>query len=191
MQAQDKIREIRKEKGLSRHELYEKLRSIFDDKAVTPNTIWRIESGMTSARTSSLHQLCIGLGVSLKDILGEPAQESSLVDIVKKNRRLDQYVYNKKAQAQILTPSKRSFMAQELTLLPQGQTQVEENPIEVGKFEKWVYCLAGTLTCTVGTERHVLAKGDCLSFESNIPHAFANHSSRKCRCLIVQNPRYI
>ena len=191
MEAHEKIRQIRREKGLSRNDLYQKLRIIFDDKAITPNTIWRIESGMTCARTSSLHQLCIGLGVSLKDLLGETEPESKLVDIVKKARRLDQYVYNKKAQAQLLTPSKRTFMAEELTLLPGGRTKAEENPIEVGKFEKWVYCLGGKITCIVGTERHTLGKSDCLSFESNIPHYFENNSSRKCRCLIVQNPRYI
>lgn len=191
MELREKIRQIREEKGLSREELYQRLKEIFGDKTIQPNTIWRIESGLTSARASSLHQLCIGLGVSLKDLLGEIEPESKLVDIVKKNKRIDQYVYNQKAQTEILTPHHRRFLVQELTLLPGGQTRTEEDPIEVGKFEKWVYCLAGEITCVVGTERHPLNKGDCLSFESNIPHYFENNSSRKTHCLIVQNPRYI
>ncbi|MBI5144787.1 MAG: cupin domain-containing protein, partial [Candidatus Omnitrophica bacterium] len=49
----------------------------------------------------------------------------------------------------------------------------------------------GKVICVVGIEKHLLNKGDCLSFESNIPHYFENNSSRKARCLIVQNPRYI
>jgi len=191
MELREKIKQIRQEKRLSREELYERLKDIFGDKAVKPNTIWRIETGLTSARASSLHQLCIGLGVSLKDLLGEIEPESRLVDIVKKEKRIDQYIYNQKAQAEILTPAQRSFLVQELILLPGGATRTEEDPIEKGKFEKWVYCLAGKLTCIVGTERHTLNKGDCLSFESNIPHYFQNNSSKKSRCLIVQNPRYI
>jgi len=191
MQIYEKIKQIRQEKRMSREELYERLREIFGDKAVAPNTIWRIESGLTAARASSLHQLCIALGVSLKELFGEAEPESKLVDIVKKKKRIDQYVYNQKAQAEILTPSNRKFLAEELTLEPGGQTRTEENPIEIAKFEKWVYCLAGKITCVVGTERHTLDKADCLSFESNIPHYFENNSSRKARCLIVQNPRYI
>lgn len=191
MEIHEKIKQIRQEKKMSREEVYTRLRDIFGDKAVKPNTIWRIESGLTSARASSLHQICIGLGVSLKELLGDIEPESKLVDITKKDKRMDQYVYNQKAQAEILTSSLRRFLVQELSLLPGGATRTEEDPIEVGKFEKWVYCLAGKITCVVGTERHTLNKGDCLSFESNIPHYFENNFSRKAKCIIVQNPRYI
>jgi transcriptional regulator with XRE-family HTH domain len=191
MDLHKKIKQLRLEKKMSREELFGRLRDIFGEKAVKPNTIWRIESGLTAARASSLHQICIGLGVSLKELLGETEPESKLVDIVTQKKRFDQYVYNQKAQAEILTPRQRSFLVQELTLLPGGQTRTEEDPIEVGKFEKWIYCLAGKITCVVGTEKHTLNKGDCLSFQSNIPHYFENNSARKARCLILQNPRYI
>lgn len=191
MELHERIKQIRQEKKMSREELYEKLLDIFGDKAVKPNTIWRIESGLTSARASSLHQICIGLGISLKELLGTDELESKIVDIVKKGKRVDQYVYNQKAQAEILTPAKRSFLVEELTILPGGQTRTEEDPIEVAKFEKLVYCLSGKITCVVGTEKHLLNKGDSLSFESNIPHYFENNSSKKTHCLIMQNPRYI
>lgn len=191
MQIHEKLKQIRLEKKLTREELYARLLDIFGDKAVKANSIWRIESGLTSARASSLHQLCIGLGISLKDLLGENEPQSKLVDIVKKDSRLDHYVYSLKAQSEILSSPNRKFLVQELTLLPGGQTRTEEDPIEVAKFEKWVYCLSGKLTCSVGTETHTLNKGDCLSFESNIPHHFENNGARKVKCLIVQNPRYI
>lgn len=191
MEIREKIKQIRQEKKMSREELHKRLMDIFGENAVTPNTIWRIESGLTIARASSLHQICIGLGVSLKDILGEAEPESRLVDIVKKDKRLDQYIYSQKAQAEILTPLKRGFLAQELALLPGGATRNEEDPIEIGKFEKLVYCLSGKITCVVGTERHTLNKGDCLSFQSNLPHYFENNSPRKASCIIIQNPRYI
>lgn len=191
MKVYEKIKQIRQEKRMSREDLYKRLQDIFGDKAIAPNTIWRIESGLTSTRASSLHQLCIGLGVSLKELLDKIEVEPKLVDIVEKDKRADQYIYNQKAQAEILTPHNRKFLAQELTLLPGGATRTEEDPIEVGKFEKLVYCLTGKVNCIIGTQRYTLNKGDCLSFESNIPHYFENNSSRKAKCLIVQNPRYI
>ena len=39
MKIHEKIKQIRLEKRLSREELYERLRAIFGEKAVTPNTI--------------------------------------------------------------------------------------------------------------------------------------------------------
>lgn len=191
MELQEKIKQIRRERKLTREQLYEKLRVIFGEEAIKPNTIWRIESGLTSARTSSVHQLCVALDISLRDLLESIQPISKIVDLIKKDERIDQYVYDPKAKTEILTSPKRSFLVQELTLLPGGATKTEEDPIELGKFEKWVYCLSGKIDCTVGTEKHTLNKGDCLSFESNIPHYFENNFSRKTRCIIVQNPRHI
>jgi len=191
MQLHEKIKEIRQEKKMSREDLYIKLKEIFGDKTIQPNSIWRIESGLTSARASSLHQICVGLGVGLKDLFAGISPESKLVDLIKKGKRIDQYVYNDKARSEILSTTNLPFLAQELILSPGGVTNTEEDPIEVGKFQKWVYCLSGKISCVVGTEKHLLNKGDCVSFESNIPHYFENGSSRKSRCIIIQNPRYI
>jgi len=191
MQLNERIRQIRKENRLSRRELYQKLFNIFGENTIQPNSIWRIESGLTNPQASSLHQLCIGLEVSLKDLLQNVTQESKLVDIIKEKKRLDQFAYNDSAHAEILSSPKMPFLAQELILLPSGKTNLEEDPIEVGKFQKWIYCLSGELNCYIGTEKHTLKKGDCLSFDSNLPHYFENNSSRKTRCIIVQNPKHI
>lgn len=191
MEIFQRLKTIRKEKKLTREELYEKLKNIFGKKALKPNSIWRIENGLTAARTNSLHQLCVGLDISLKDLLAENTPQPKLLDVVKKDLRLDKFVYNERVKAEILTPSDRKFLAQEFTLLPDSATKTEEDPIEVGRFEKWVYCLSGKVTCVVGTEEQLIEKGDCCSFESNLPHHFENRTTRKARLLIVQNPRHI
>lgn len=191
MELRQKIEQVRHQKKMSREDLYNRLKEIFGNNAIKPNTIWRIESGLTSARMSSLHQICVGLGVSLKELLEDVEQKPKLVDIIKKKQRLEQFVYNEKARAEILSPPNLIFLTQELTLLPAGATKLEQDPIELEKFQKWIYCLSGVVECIIGTERHILNKGDCLSFESNIPHHLENNSSRRARCLIVQHPRHI
>jgi len=191
MELAQKIKELRRDKKVSREELYKKLLLIFGEKTIKPNTIWRIESGLTSPRASSLHQICVGLGISLKDILCKISPASKLVTAIKKNKRLDQFLYNEKARAETLSAASLPFLAQELTILPQGRTNLEEDPIEIGKFQKWVYCLSGKITCHIGTEEHTLAKADAISFDSNLPHYFENKSSRKARCIVVQNPKHI
>lgn len=113
----------------------------------------------------------------------------------------------------------RNFMAMELALKPQGKTKIEQDPeltlekekieqikqilkslnlelpafedYKILKFEKYIYCLKGSIACYIGQERYVLRKGDGLSFESSHPHWFENLAKSQSRCLIVQNPRYL
>ena len=77
-----------------------------------------------------------------------------------------------------------------LSLLPGGATKKEEDPVDVNRFEKLVIVLQGEILCHIGTEKHLIKKGDTLSFASNIPHYFENPSKKiKARCIIVQNPK--
>ena len=78
----------------------------------------------------------------------------------------------------------------ELFLLPGGFTKEEEDPVDVNRFEKLVIVLQGEILACVGNEKHLIKKGDTLSFASNIPHHFENPSRKtKTRCIIVQNPK--
>ncbi|MCU0666868.1 MAG: XRE family transcriptional regulator [Candidatus Omnitrophica bacterium] len=187
----EKLKKLRQEKKISRQQLYEKLKAIFADKAIKPNSIWRIEQGLTRARISSLEQLCVGLGVSLKDILPPLSQETKLAQIIRKKERINRYNYNKNSRIDMISSDTLDFLCQELTLSKKESTPAEEDPLQLGRFFKWVYCLRGKITCAVGAEKHNLAKGDCLSFESNIKHYFQNNSDKTSMLLIVQYPKHI
>ncbi|MFC1599170.1 cupin domain-containing protein [Candidatus Omnitrophota bacterium] len=191
MKYHEKIREIRKEMGLSLLEFEGKLKSIFGEKALKYNTLARIERGETKPRMSSLTQICVGFQKTLKELKENVEEESTLVDLIKRNKRIDRFTYNQKAHSDILTPSKRNFVCAELTILPYGKTVKEQDPIEEKKFAKWVYCLKGKIICHIGKEAHTLKKGDCLSFESTLPHYFENKTDAKSVCIVVQNPRHI
>ncbi|MCX5695016.1 MAG: XRE family transcriptional regulator [Candidatus Omnitrophica bacterium] len=192
MKLHDKIRQIRKAKGLSLTNLEERLVSIFGDKALRYNSLYRIEKGLRDARVSSLSQLCIGLGVSLKELKeGTEEENFTLVDVIKKRDKVAQYIYSEKAYAHILTKEKQPFLAVRLILEPQGKTKLEQDPITLGKFEKWVYGLKGKITCVVGQVKYEIKKDETLCFESNLPHSFENNTSQKAACIIVQNPKHI
>jgi len=192
MKLHEKIRQIRKEKGLSLIELEKRLVNIFGKKALRYNSLYRIEKGLREARVSSLSQFCIGLGISLKELIeGTEEEEFPLVDFIKKSSRVSQYVYSEKAYAQLLTKEKQPFLAQRLVLEPEGKTKIEQDPLEIGKFEKWVYGLKGKVTCVFGQNRYVLGKDDSLCFESNIPHYFENNTAQKASCIIIQNPKHM
>ena len=219
MKLHEKIKQIRLEKGLSLKEVHRLIVSDFKDGAVTYRTLQRIEAGDTDGKGSSFHQISTALGLSLSQLKKDTEEENKPVDYIKKNKRLGRYVFNEAAYADLLMRQNRNFMATELVLKPQGKTKLEQD-IEVTleeekieqikqilkasnvqvpvfeeykmlKFEKYVYCLKGSIACYIGKDKFVLRRGDGVSFESAFPHWFENISKTESRCLIIQNPRYL
>ena len=194
MKIYEKIRHLRKTAlKMSLKDFHQKLCKIFGEKALTYHSLCRLEKGYREdARINSLYQICTGLGISLKELKeGTDAEESKIVTILRpKDRVNNRFIYNDKASAEILNSRNMRFLATSLTLQPGGMTKDEEDPLDANNYEKLVIMLQGEMTACVGNERHLLRKGDTLSFSSNIIHHFENPSNRsKARCIIVQNPK--
>ncbi|MGE5308392.1 MAG: helix-turn-helix domain-containing protein [Deltaproteobacteria bacterium] len=190
MKLHEKIRKVRKEKGVSLRELQKKLAGIFGNKALRYNTLYRIEKGMREARVGSLSQIALGLGVSIKELKEGTEETVSVIGCVPKEGKGPQYVYSEKATGQILTTDKEPFLCLRLVLEPGGKTKIEEDHL-VGNFQKFVYVLKGRITCEVDQERYTLTKDKSLCFDSHLPHHFENNTSRKAACIIFQNPKHI
>ena len=195
MKLHEKIRSIRKNIAkLSLKEFHKKLVDIFGDRALTYHSLCRVEKGRRdSIRLRSLYQISTGLGVSLKDLTeGTDKEESKIVSIMRrKDRSNNEYIYNGKAVAEILSSRSIRFLAMELVLRPLGTTREEQDPLEENnRFEKLVIMLQGEIHVYVKGENHLIKKGDSLSFASSVWHHFENRSQRlKARCIIVQNPK--
>lgn len=219
MKLHEKIKKIRLEKGLTFKELHLKIFNEFRENAVAYRTLLRIEAGDTDGRGTTLYQISTALGMSLSELKKDTEEENRPVDLVKKTRRLGRYIFNEKAYAELMMRQNHNFMATELVLGPGGSTKLERDPelavdentdaqlketlkklnpqasvledYKIFKFEKYVYCLRGAITCYIGKERFVLKSGDGLTFGSSLPHWFENPSKSTSRCLIFQNPRYL
>lgn len=193
MKLGEKIKQLREQKGMSLREFADRLKAIFGNNAIRYNTIYRIEQGMRDAkRISSLSQICIGLEVTLKELKeGTEEEKFSLVDYYRKRDKLARYIYSPNASLELLSKEKQPFLGARLILNPGGKTNLEQDPIELGRFEKWVYGLRGKITCAVGQEKIVLSKDEAICFESSIPHYFENNTTQKASCIIIQNPKHI
>ena len=219
MKLHEKIKQIRKEKGLNLKEMHRLMLNDFKEGTVTYRTLQRIEAGDTDGKGISLHQISTALGLSLSELKKGTEEENQPVDLVKRNKRLGRYVFNERVYADLLIRQNRNFMAVELVLKSQGKTQLEQDPdlliekdkvaeirellkgmnlempaledYKLLKFEKYIYCLKGVITCYIGNNKYILNKGDGMSFESSLPHWFENSAKNESRCLIFQNPRYL
>lgn len=194
MKIHEKIKKIRVERGFSLKELHRLMFNDFKENTVTYRTLQRIEAGETDGRGSTLHQISTAFGMSLSELKKDTEEENRPVDVVQRNKRLGRYVFNEAAYAELLMRQNRNFMAIELVLKPGGKTKLEQDPqlnLEEGKFEKYVYCLRGSVACYIGNDKYILKSGDGLAFASSTPHWFENNSKSQTRCLIFQNPRYL
>ncbi len=195
MKLHEKIKKIRMEKGLSLRELHRLIYNDFKENTVAYRTLLRIEAGDTDGRGSTLHQISTALGMSLRELKKDTEEETNPLDFVKRNKRLGRYVFNEGAYADLLMRQNHNFMVTELVLKPGGETKLERDPASEDRdtpaFEKYIYCLRGSITCFIGNEQRILKSGDGLAFPSSMPHWFENASKGTTRCLIFQNPRYL
>ncbi|MDP3790499.1 MAG: cupin domain-containing protein [Candidatus Omnitrophota bacterium] len=194
MKLSEKIRYLRKTVlKVSLKDFHKKLVDIFGKRALTYYSLCRLEKGRRDTiRLRSLYQISTGLGISLKELVeGTDKEVSKIVTIMRrKDRANNEYIYNGKAIAEILSPRSMRFLAMELILRPGGATREEQDPQDTNSFEKLIIILQGETQVFVGGEKHLLSKGDSLSFLSSLPHHFENPShSLKARCIIIQNPK--
>lgn len=192
MKIYQKIRNIRKQVlKISLQELRNRLVDIFGEKALSYYTLSRIESGHRNClRIKSLTQLCSAFDMTLRELKeGTEEEESKLVEIIwKKNR--DMVYYNENASSTMLSPSSLDFLVSETTIKPGGKTPLEQDPIIAIVYIKLITVYRGELTCHVGSEKHILKKGDALSFKSSTPHYFENRSGKKVIFQTIQNPKH-
>ena len=185
MKVYEKIKKLREDLGLTIQEVYHRCNSVFGKKGMSYRTLQRIESGQLS-KFSSILKICCALGVSLEELLKDTELEQRLV--IRKKERLDEYTYNAKAHASVISSPHRSFLATELVLEPSGKTTIEQDPKE-GIFEKWVYVVEGELTCFLGNEKFTLTSKDTISFDSAVSHHFENKAKKQCISIVIQNPK--
>ena len=187
MDPKERIVSIRKSKNLKIKDVHNKLVQVFGKKALSYRTLLRAEKGLHEERDSSLYQLCVGLGVSLKE-LTDGLKEKTIAEAyyIKFNKRKNRCVYNENVFSDILTSPERKFLAFELTLKSKGRTKPEKDIKE--NYEKFIYITKGKVNCVIGDKTFTMQKGDSLSFNSSYEHYLENKASKKSRCLVVHNP---
>ena len=187
MKLHQKIKKTRNDLKLTLQEVYNRGVAVFGGKhALSYKTLQRIEKGQI-AKFSSVLKICYAMGVPLEKMIKDTELEQCLV--IRKKERLDEYTYNEKVHASVISSPSRSFLALELILEPSGKTAIEQSPTD-GKYEKWIYVVEGELTCILDGERFILSSKDTISFDSATPHSFENKNKKKCICTVVINPKH-
>jgi transcriptional regulator with XRE-family HTH domain len=175
----ERIRNIRLGKGYS-------LDKLADETGLSKGYLSLIENGEKNPTISTLVKIAFGLNVPINTLLtGEPYEEEAPnLSLVRANERIlitfpdgpRGYIYESLAHKKI----DKSFDAYILTVGP----ELPEDP-QVHEGEELLFTLEGRHEFTYNGQSMVVGPGDCLMFDSSLPHNTKSLDGRPAKVLLV------
>jgi transcriptional regulator with XRE-family HTH domain len=175
-----KLRELRKEKGLTLEELSRK-------SGIALATLSRMENEKMAGTVEAQNRICDALGTSLATLYGELEALTKTVENIATDGRIEHLPVSAGARAELLvskTRGKNMFPVM-LSLLPGGETAMEQCGPGT---EKFVYAMSGNFDAEIGGRTYGMKRGDSLYFDASLPHVFRNKSEAKSEVMCVASP---
>lgn len=172
-----RIREIRKEKGLT-------LVDIAQKTGIAQATLSRIETGTMIGTVESHAKIAEVLGVGLADLYANVDTRHGQNFHQTKNEPPKVVHSDKTVQLEFLTSQtgKKKMAPYLLTLQPGGKTNTEclerEN-------EKFIYQLEGEILAAIDGKEYALKTGETLYFDASLPHSFRNNAGKASKTLLT------
>ena len=178
----DSIRQIRKAKGFT-------LRDMAEKTGISSNYLSQIERGETNPSIGTIKRITNALGVPFMGLANEnpgPNTANQKVAIVRKDMRKVLVFPKSKLKQYLLTPD----LQRKLEVL-YGEVEPSEEYEEVWyghEGEEFGFILEGRYEVTIEDEVHILEEGDCIYFQSHLPHKMRGIGSKPCKTIWVITP---
>ena len=171
-----RVRARRLQQGLS-------LRQLSDRTGLSISFLSQLERDQTRPSISSLKDVATALGLSVAELLSDPATNHRLV-----LRRADRPAWSlARVRFELLATGDDRLMEPQLITYEPGGASGGHPVTHQG--EEFGIVLSGRAECWVGEELFVLDEGDCVYFSAQVPHRLRNAGSGPCRYLLVVTPR--
>lgn len=146
----------------------------------------QIERGVTSVAISSLDTIAKALDTDLSYFFTMPKKKERKV-----LRSFEQEVFTNKNSQFLdyhltLNPEEMDMLPRLQLILPTCDSEVNDPYGHDG--EEFVYVLEGILTVNLDNETFQLYPGDCMHYDSSIPHNWTNCTNKNVRVLVVNTP---
>jgi transcriptional regulator with XRE-family HTH domain len=178
-----RIRQLRKEKGLTLVEVAEKT-------GVAQATLSRIETGTMIGTVESHEKIAEILGVGLAELYaGVDGRYEQISHLTRETERKATH-QSKNISVELLTSesSRKKITPLCITLQPDSHTAAEHNERGV---EKFVYLLEGEVKTKVENQEFHLKTGETLYFDASLSHQFFNEKQKPARLLVAVSPSKI
>lgn len=173
-----RIRKLRTSKNIS----MEKLSKMTN---LTPSNISQVERNLTNPSIPALRRIAAALGVPVFYFFMEDEMDESLLIVRSQNRR-KMFEPNRNISFELLSPNLNLNMEIIEMKLDPGLASSDELFSHAG--EEACVVLEGELTIQFGEQEYNLNKGDCIHYNSEIPHRYINNSDSLTRLIVVVTP---
>ena len=171
-----RMRELRGRLGLT-------LDALAGRSGVSRAMISKLERGEKNPTLVVAAKLAEGLGVTLSQLVG--IEERREVVVVPKEGRMVMRDPETGFERQLLSPT---FVGRGVEFvrneIPEGSTSGEFPPHRKGVAE-YVVVERGRLRAVLGGEEYLLAEGDAVFFEADVPHRFDNAGAGRCSYYLI------
>jgi quercetin dioxygenase-like cupin family protein/DNA-binding Xre family transcriptional regulator len=182
-----------------------KLKELSSTSQLSLSYLSKLERDKSAPSMKVLEKICSALQIRIDQLLSASPIKSSTDNSDRSDQNNKQspipasnlrpILVRKNERKKIRPP--RSELYYDL-LTPDLQRQLEftlvhyppkhESPIYRHVGEESVFCLAGSIRLVIDQEEYILEAGDCVSFDSSIPHRVANHSNEEATVIAVNTP---
>jgi transcriptional regulator with XRE-family HTH domain len=174
-----RVRALREAMGLS-------LRDLAERSGVSAPMLSQVERRETSPTLAVAARIAAGLDLRLSQLLR--LDEDGAVTVVRAHERRGSGRGRRGHRYQVLTaprPGQRAELSLH-TLAPGAATGGPDDPPMHEPGSREVALLQeGSLVLVCDGERHALSEGDCVTFDSDLPHHFENPGARPAAFLAV------
>jgi len=160
------------------------LEQLANQTGFTKGYLSRIEKSEKSPPLSTLGIIARILGITISFLVGEEKQKTSF-GIVKKGerpliaRRGTAFEYAYEAVAHTFPNKKMEPFILTLPLEPKKKTIAQHEG------EELLFVLEGTMKFLLGNREHILEEGDCIYFDSSLPHFGESLGRKEAKCFMV------
>jgi len=172
-----KIKALRAEKRVT-------LDGLATQTGFTKGYLSKVEKSEKAPPVSTLGIIARALGVTISHLLGEEAQDIPICLVKKGERSLmakggPAFEYSYEAVAHKFTNKMMEPFILTLPVHPKRRTAYRHEGQEI------LFVLEGTMKFIHGTEEFIVEEGDCVYFDSGIPHFGESDGDKAVKCFMV------
>ena len=174
------IKEIRSELGLT-------LEVLAQHTGFSKGYLSKVENSDKAPPVSTLIRVAQALNISISRLLGENEKHNP-VSLVKKKER-QHLARNGTVFGYSYQTLAHSFVDKHIQpyilIIPPTTKKPRKSGFFQHEGEEMLYILSGTLKMYIGDDIYIAEEGDCLYFDSSIPHFGISNNDRNVKCLIT------
>lgn len=156
------------------------LEQLSSKSGLTRSYLSKLERGLSAPSIGSAIQLSTALGISLDQMYGQEDDHDPITIVRSKNGKPGDPAMHLSLVAGI-APGRlmRAF------IIRPGQTAQRGRMMSEHEGEEILFVLTGKIGLVIGKRREVLKPGDCIQFDSTIPHKLVALTNKPASALVV------